>query len=105
MTMSAGRGRRRIRITGIVQGVGFRPFVHSLAATLGLCGFVANDTTGVLIEVEGSPAEITQFVQRLQTEAPPLATIESIDSEPMATTGEQGFAIIASLHSDSEHPP
>jgi hydrogenase maturation protein HypF len=87
-----------------VQGVGFRPFVHSLATSLGLCGFVGNDTTGVLIEVEGSPAEIVHFVERLQTEAPPLAVIEGIRSEPMAMTGEQGFAIIASRHSGSEHP-
>lgn len=102
--MPAGRDRRRIRITGIVQGVGFRPFVHSLAISLGLCGFVGNDTTGVYIEVEGSSAEIAHFIERLQAEAPPLAVIESIGFEPIATTGEQGFAIIASRHRGGEYP-
>jgi hydrogenase maturation protein HypF len=102
--MPSGRVRRRILITGIVQGVGFRPFVHLLATSLGLGGFVGNDTTGVFVEVEGNPGEIDHFVERLQTEAPPLAVIERIHSEPMAATGEPGFAIIASRHSGGEHP-
>ena len=101
--MLAGMSRQRIFINGIVQGVGFRPFVHSLATCLGLRGFVVNDTTGVLVEVEGSSAEIAHFVERLQTKAPRLAVVESIRSEPIATTGEQGFAILASFHSDTQH--
>jgi len=55
--MSAGPGcvRARIRVEGIVQGVGFRPFAHALASRLGLAGFVGNDARGVLVEVEGEP--------------------------------------------------
>jgi hydrogenase maturation protein HypF len=99
----AGRIRRRILVTGIVQGVGFRPFVHSLAVRLGLCGFVANDKTGVLMEVEGSSADIAHFVARLRGEAPRLAVIESVRSEPIAATGEQGFTILASRNRDGQH--
>jgi hydrogenase maturation protein HypF len=102
--MPSGRVRRRILVTGIVQGVGFRPFVQSLATSLGLGGFVGNDTTGVFVEVEGDSPGIDHFVGRLQTEAPPLAVIESIYAESIAATGEPRFAIIASRHSGGEHP-
>ena len=54
--------RTRIRVAGIVQGVGFRPFVHALAAEFGLAGFVGNDETGVLFEAEGPPEALTGFV-------------------------------------------
>jgi hydrogenase maturation protein HypF len=98
------RARRRILITGLVQGVGFRPFVHSLASRLGLCGFVANDTMGVLVEVEGSPLGIANFIELLRSEAPPLAVMESIHSRPMACAGEEEFTIVASRQGGHEYP-
>ena len=59
--MSApARVRSRIRVTGIVQGVGFRPFVHGLAGELGVVGFVGNDEAGVIIEAEGDPADFAE---------------------------------------------
>ena len=61
--------RSRIRVAGIVQGVGFRPFVHALAAEFGLAGFVGNDETGVLIEAEGPPAALSGFVAALRERA------------------------------------
>ena len=82
--------RVRARVTGVVQGVGFRPFVHGLATDLGLTGFVFNDARGVTVEVEGS--EVDTFLARLR-DPPPLAAIESLVCEPIPETGEAGFAI------------
>src|SRR5580704_13194444 len=62
--------RRRIRVTGVVQGVGFRPFVQRLATELGLSGQVGNDTEGVLVEVEGRLPSVRYFEARLVEEAP-----------------------------------
>jgi hydrogenase maturation protein HypF len=72
------RIRLEIRVQGIVQGVGFRPFVFSLARRLGLGGFVSNDSEGVLIEIEGPLADVTGFLPALEKEAPPLASIEKV---------------------------
>ena len=63
---------------GVVQGVGFRPFVHRLSAELGLAGFVGNDSAGVFIEVEGEVALLDEFADRLRRDAPPLALVESV---------------------------
>jgi len=71
----------RIRVEGIVQGVGFRPYVAGLAQDLALAGFVGNDLHGVFIEVEGSLGATGAFVERLPGEAPPLAVIEWVDVE------------------------
>ena len=65
----------RYHITGIVQGVGFRPFVYSLATHLALTGWVKNTSAGVEIAVDGPPQAIQEFTSRLQEEAPPLARI------------------------------
>jgi hydrogenase maturation protein HypF len=75
------RARVRIRVDGIVQGVGFRPFVHSLASRIALSGFIRNDSRGVVIEVEGAHDRLGAFVDRLQSEAPALAAIEHIESD------------------------
>ena len=83
--------RVRARVTGVVQGVGFRPFVYGLAIELGLSGFVLNDADGVLVEVEGSTVEA--FVERLRSEAPPLAHVDSVSCVAVPDTGERGFAI------------
>src|SRR6267378_93622 len=73
--------RVRVLVQGIVQGVGFRPFVYGLANRLALGGFVRNDPGGVTIEVEGSPATIDIFLRDLVETAPPLARIERVSSE------------------------
>src|SRR5512133_4346543 len=88
--------RTRVRVEGIVQGVGFRPFVHALAGRLGLAGLVANDAGGVFVEVEGSAETVERFLEALAAEAPPLAVIERVTATPLAPTGTVGFAIAPS---------
>jgi hydrogenase maturation protein HypF len=89
--------RTRLRVEGTVQGVGFRPHVYRLAQTLGLSGFVLNDSSGVLIEVEGPPGAVREFESRLAREAPPLAVLERIVADAVVTTGETGFRIAPSI--------
>ena len=72
--------RRRFTVTGVVQGVGFRPFVHRIASELGLTGFVGNDSGAVFLEVQGPGARIDEFHRRLRAEAPPLAAISAVQS-------------------------
>ncbi len=86
----------RIHITGTVQGVGFRPFVHSLATRLSLSGWVRNTSAGVDIEVDGAPEALAQFTHLLQSEPPPLARIDSFEVEQRAANGFSGFEIIHS---------
>ena len=69
--------RRAYRVRGIVQGVGFRPFVYGIARRYALSGFVLNDGEGVVIEVEGAAAALADFERALAAEAPPLARIDS----------------------------
>ena len=89
--------RRRLRITGIVQGVGFRPFIWRLARRHGLSGWVENDAEGVTIEVEGEPQSIAEFSAAIGRERPPLAVIEAMHQQPLSPLGvEEGFAILAS---------
>ena len=85
--------RRQIRIRGIVQGVGFRPFVHNLARRLGLAGYVLNSSAGVVAEVEGTPAALDSFVESVRSEAPPLARIEEMLVAEIDPLGERDFAI------------
>ncbi len=92
------RIRKRFEVRGLVQGVGFRPFVYVTAADLALSGSVVNDASGVLAEVEGRPAAIDAFAERLRTEAPPLAVIQSIRITELDTTGGTGFVIDDSQH-------
>jgi hydrogenase maturation protein HypF len=93
--------RLRIEITGIVQGVGFRPFVHNLAGRHGLCGWVANDGRGVVIEAEGEQAALAAFLAALRAEAPPLARIDAVTATPRPPSGERGFAIRMSAPADA----
>ena len=83
MTAAARRVRARARVTGTVQGVGFRPFVYRLAHQQGLTGWVLNDEHGVLFEVEGPEAELSHFFDRLSADAPPLARVERVDRVPV----------------------
>ncbi|MGZ9030756.1 MAG: carbamoyltransferase HypF, partial [Burkholderiaceae bacterium] len=88
--------RRRLRVRGQVQGVGFRPYVYRLASELGLAGCVLNDGAGVEIEIEGSDERLDGFVARLRSEAPPLSRIDSVDVTPMSVRGDARFEIVAS---------
>ena len=90
------RHRLRIRVRGRVQGVGFRPFVATLAGRLGLAGWVLNDGAGVLAEIEGPEAATRAFLAALSTEAPPLARVAAIEPEPRPPEGGAGFFIRAS---------
>ena len=96
MAVAASIRRLRVRVSGIVQGVGFRPFVYRLAEDLDLGGWVLNDNRGVLIEVEGAAAAVSRFLERLAAEAPPLAVVERIEPEVREPIGEAGFQILAS---------
>src|SRR5438132_79340 len=89
--------RRRFRVTGVVQGVGFRPFVFALAERLGLGGFALNDGEGVVVEAEGETARLEAFAAALVAEAPPLARVESVVASAVQPLGERDFRIEASV--------
>lgn len=86
----------RFRVTGTVQGVGFRPHVHALATGLGLAGTVRNVGGQVEIEVEGERAALAGFRRALTAEAPPLASVTSVETEPLPADGAPGFTILPS---------
>ncbi len=88
--------RARVRVEGVVQGVGFRPHVYRLALELGLAGWVLNDEHGVLLEVEGADAAVEAFLRRLPEEAPPLAVVERVGADSLPLAGETGFRIVES---------
>jgi len=88
--------RREVAVQGIVQGVGFRPFIYALARRHGLSGFVRNDADGVHIEVEGAPEPLDRFLQGVRDDAPPLAMIEDVAWRPLTARGERDFRIEAS---------
>ncbi len=87
--------RVAIRIKGIVQGVGFRPFIFTLAHDHGLTGWVTNDSNGVLIEVEGSLKNIKSFQCDIPVKVPPLARIDSIESWSVKLLGAPEFVILS----------
>lgn len=91
-----GMQRRRIRVTGIVQGVGFRPHVHALARSLGLVGTVRNDATGVTVEVQGPGRAVAEFEAQLRAAPPPLALVEELTATEIPPLGEVGFRILPS---------
>lgn len=83
----------QLRIGGIVQGVGFRPYVYNLAEACGLNGYVLNDASGVTIAIEGSSDSVASFMARFSTELPPLARIDTFETFPSEPRGYQGFEI------------
>ncbi len=91
--------RKRIRVRGIVQGVGFRPFVYNLAHELRLAGYVLNSSAGVTIEIEGSELAVAQFVATLRDSPPPLAQIEDVAIADLEPAGDTSFVI---RHSEAE---
>jgi hydrogenase maturation protein HypF len=98
--MSVTLTRIGVRVTGVVQGVGFRPFVHRLAHELGLDGHVGNDAGGVFIEVEGPDTGVDTFLDRILSDAPPLARVAGVTVTARTPAGGQGrgtgFRIVAS---------
>ena len=88
--------RRRVLVRGVVQGVGFRPFVYRIATEEGLAGFIGNDTGGVTIEVEGAARNVDAFLKRLRSEAPPLARLDAVDVVDAEATGAAEFRIVTS---------
>jgi hydrogenase maturation protein HypF len=90
----------RVCVRGVVQGVGFRPFVYACAAALGLSGSVRNDTVGAVIEVEGDAADLHRFLARLRDQPPPLAVIESIETQHIPVASGTGFVIADTSRSD-----
>jgi hydrogenase maturation protein HypF len=85
--------RARIVVRGVVQGVGFRPFIYRLAGEYKLSGWVLNSTEGVIIEVEGSSVELEKFTSDITNRAPPLAVIEKIESSILPPIGHESFFI------------
>ncbi|MFG2306393.1 carbamoyltransferase HypF [Actinacidiphila glaucinigra] len=92
--------RRRVLVRGVVQGVGFRPFVFGLARELGLAGHVGNTGDGVVAEVEGAPGAVAAFCDRIGAEAPPLAVVESVSHRPVPLAGGTDFTISPSRPGD-----
>ncbi|MDX1624789.1 MAG: carbamoyltransferase HypF [Gemmatimonadota bacterium] len=88
--------RRKITVRGIVQGVGFRPFVFGLAEEHGLAGRVVNDARGVVIDVEGEPSILDRFAETLVSKPPPLAVVEAVETETLPSAGFDRFEIEAS---------
>ncbi|WP_207892894.1 carbamoyltransferase HypF [Micromonospora sp. MW-13] len=89
--------RVHVRVEGIVQGVGFRPFVYALATEYDLAGFVGNDTAGVFVEAEGDADRLAAFVADLSRRAPTLAQVERLTTEAVPPTGRPGFVIVTSV--------
>ncbi|MGQ9731512.1 MAG: carbamoyltransferase HypF [Candidatus Zipacnadales bacterium] len=93
--------RWQIRVRGIVQGVGFRPFIHRLARRYALAGSVLNHAGGVDIEIEGPTAALEAFLEDLHREKPPIALIEQVTCEALPLAGEPGFHILPSRWDES----
>ncbi|WP_308440690.1 carbamoyltransferase HypF [Sulfurovum sp. TSL6] len=87
---------RKLNITGVVQGVGFRPFIYQLADRYRLSGFIVNTAAGVSIELEGEERDIEAFVEALHRELPPLARIDTLTSEEVQYVGYTSFQILQS---------
>ena len=89
----SSRRRRTLLVRGVVQGVGFRPYVYALARSLGLSGSVRNTGDGVRVDIEGRAADVVSFCARLGPEAPPLAVVTDATWSDQPTLGGSGFTI------------
>jgi hydrogenase maturation protein HypF len=92
--------RRQIQVSGVVQGVGFRPYVFRLASMRSLAGNVRNTSQGVTIEIEGSSDAMDEFIDRLPKDVPPLACITGIHVHELPCNGERSFRIVESVSQD-----
>jgi len=96
---------RKVELRGVVQGVGFRPFIYQLAHRYDLKGFVQNSSVGVFLEVEGDPPAVEHFLEALQNELPPLARIDTIKSSEIPYSGCSDFEILQSQSRDDKRVP
>ncbi len=103
MTRTITRELARISVRGIVQGVGFRPFIYQLATRLGLSGWVCNTSEDVRIEIEGEPAVVNTFLEALRAQAPPRASIESITVSRHPPVNYSGFEIRRSVAEEGKY--
>ena len=85
--------RKQIRVTGVVQGVGFRPFVYAAALRCRICGFVANHSSGVVIEAEGVVDDFNEFLRALRQDPPALARIDTLEAFEIPVLGDTAFVI------------
>ncbi|MGN6166882.1 MAG: carbamoyltransferase HypF [Solirubrobacteraceae bacterium] len=99
------RVRARVRVQGAVQGVGFRPFVYRLAEALGVGGFVRNDSSGVLLELEGSAGAVQELLRRVEREPPPLAVLDRVETTWLEPQGADDFLILQSAPEDAPNAP
>jgi len=97
--------RRVVRLAGLVQGVGMRPYLHRLATELQLSGHVGNDPCGVVVDIEGSTGDVEAFLARLVSEAPPMAIIEDVAVADAPTLGRVGFRIVPSSEASGADGP
>src|ERR1700734_609878 len=88
--------RKHILVRGVVQGVGFRPFVYKTATSLGLSGYVFNSSAGVTIEIEGRGSALDEFCRMLKNDPPKLAEIKEITVSEIEIQGGDGFSILGS---------
>lgn len=88
--------RRLVTVRGVVQGVGFRPYLYGLATELALSGHVTNTPEGVVVEVEGTASAVDRFCERIAAQAPPLARVDSVHHREVPPAGGSGFAILTS---------
>jgi hydrogenase maturation protein HypF len=82
-----------IRVEGIVQGVGFRPFVYRVAVSLGLAGWVGNDERGVVIDAQGDSERVAELIATVRDQPPPLAVVERLETQPLSAHAARGFEI------------
>ncbi len=101
---SEGIEARRLLVTGVVQGVGFRPFVHRLAGRHELSGWVRNESGRVFIEVEGAATALDAFTEALRSEAPVLARLDEVTVERVTARGAEGFRVLESRVSPGRLP-
>ncbi|MCI0446036.1 carbamoyltransferase HypF, partial [bacterium] len=94
--------RMRVAVQGVVQGVGFRPFVYRIATELGLVGWVRNSSSGVSVEVEGTQPDLEKFLVRIQVERPPISWIRSLEHSYLDAAGYSTFEIQDSEESGSK---
>jgi hydrogenase maturation protein HypF len=95
--------RRRIEVSGIVQGVGFRPYIYRLATDRRLAGTITNTSSGVTIEVQGPQESVDDFLRRFPFEAPRLAHITDVSVCDVPCNGDREFRIDASRTGDAVH--
>jgi hydrogenase maturation protein HypF len=86
--------RRRVCLRGIVQGVGFRPFVYNLAKNVGIRGFILNSSSGVTLEAEGADGAVEEFLDTLRNHPPPLARIEEITTAELEPSASRALRFV-----------